>query len=664
MKLFLIIVLSFISALFAEGHPDVIQEKPNILWLTLEDTSPHQFSCYGSKDVETPEVDRLARKGIRYVNASSNAPHCSAARSTLITGCYATTYGMDIHREDYETPEDIFYPVYLREAGYFCTNNAKTDYNTTLDDKSLWDECGNEATYNSRIRKPGQPFFAIFNTTATHMGLVRTITTEDRPDFKDMDIDPEKIFLPPHVPDLPEMRSDEAYELKASRESSRWAQAFLDDLEEKGLAENTIVFFYSDHGGCLPRGKGFPYESGLRVPLIIYVPPAWQEKLGVESGIVDTRLVSFVDFAPTILSLAGVKPPEFMQGKAFLGKYAEAPQELQFGFRANQENYHYDPCRTVTDGRYKYIRSYIPHKPFGLRNLYQWGMPANMAWDEYVMSGECTNQDWLQPFQPKSAEMLFDLEKDSWELNNLANDPQYSGRVEYFRNEMKKHIRETKDLGLFVRGLRKKPGGLYRWVRQENFPLEKLYKAAELAGSPTARDTKDLIKLLQSPYPELRYWGAIGFCTLGAQNKTGECPDALIRAAEDEVNEVATAAAEALCYLGEFDTGMNKLIRLFQNNFNLAYSSLETLTWYPEQKKKMMQYLPELVAMHQEQERITQDRMGLGVKVRSLLVNLGELPISELYTETDKEEGKQRNRNGRKFVYPQDIERAARGNNK
>ncbi|SHE82242.1 Arylsulfatase A [Mariniphaga anaerophila] len=656
MKLLLFITLLFPNAFFSDNQPTTIQEKPNILWLTLEDTSPHQFGCYGSPDVKTPEVDALAGKGIRYTNASSNAPHCSAARSTLITGCYATTYGMDIHREQYETPEDIFYPLYLRKAGYFCTNNAKTDYNSTIDDKSLWDECSHEASYNSPARKPGQPFFAIFNTTATHMGLVRTITTEGRPDFKKFGIDENKIFLPPHVPDLPEMRSDEAYELKASQESSQWAQVFLDDLEKRGLAENTIVFFYSDHGGCLPRGKGFPYESGLRVPLIIYVPPAWQEKLGVESGIVDPRLVSFVDFAPTILSLAGVEPPDFMQGKAFMGKYAEAPRKLQFGFRANQENYHYDPCRTVTDGRYKYIRNYIPHKPFCLRNLYQWGMPANLAWDEYVMSGKCTRPEWLQPFQPKSAEMLFDLENDPWELNNLAGDSEYNNELQFFRKETAKHIRESNDLGLFVRGLRKKPGGLYRWVKEENFPLEKLYEAAELASSPTAADTEKLVELLQSPYPEFRYWGAIGFCTLGSQKQTGECPEELIQAANDKTKEVATAAAEALCYLGEFDKGVKKLIHLFENNFNLAYSSLETLTWYPEQRQMMMKYLPEFISMNKKQEQIVQDRMGLGVKVRSILVNLGELPLSELYTEEDREKGIEANKKGRTFVYPPDIQ--------
>ena len=255
--------------------------RPNFLWITIEDTSPNEFSCYGNTDIQTPEVDKLARRGVLFTRASATAPHCSPARSTLITGCYATTYGMDVHREQYETPDGIFYPAFLREAGYFCTNQDKTDYNTTRDHAVMWDECGSEATYNSPRRKPGQPFFSVFNTAATHMGRIRSITLEGRRDFKALGIDLATMKLPPHVPDLLAVRSDQAYQLEASRESSRWLGAFLDDLEARGLAEDTIVFFFSDHGGCLPRGKGYPFESGLRVPLVVYVPPKWQAEMGV-----------------------------------------------------------------------------------------------------------------------------------------------------------------------------------------------------------------------------------------------------------------------------------------------------------------------------------------------------------------------------------------------
>ncbi|WP_258103487.1 sulfatase [Marinoscillum sp. MHG1-6] len=646
-----ILVLCSSLSLVAQNNEDNLQDRPNVLWLVIEDTSPYQFSCYGNRDIATPEIDELAKKGILYTNASANAPHCSPARSTLITGSYATTYGMDIHRQTYDTPEGIFYPEYLRKTGYFCTNNAKTDYNTTINNDQLWDESGLGATYNSPSRKEGQPFFAIFNTEATHMGLVRTITAKDRPDFKQYGIDEENIFLPAHVPDLPEVRSDEAYMLKASQESSKWAQSYMDDLKEKGLDDNTIVFFFSDHGGCLPRGKGFPFESGLKVPLVIYVPPAWQEKLGVKPGTVDSRLVGFVDFAPTLLSLAGVKPPEFMQGDPFMGKFETKPAKFQYGFRSNQENYHYDPCRTVSDGNFKYIKNYVPHKPFCLRNLYQWGMPANQAWDQYVMSGECTRETWLQPFRPKGVEMLFELKNDPWELNNLANDPQYQKILKGLRKEEQKELRRTQDLGLFVRGIREVEGGLYNWVRAQDFVLKRLYEAADLASRAKSKDIGKLNELLQSPYAAIRYWGAIGYCTLGSQRKLEGATEELKNSLNDESKEVACAAAEALCYLGEFDLGIQKLIDLYKSNFNLAYSSIETLTWYPEEKKKLQVYLPVFLKIAEEQAKITQEREGLAIKNRSILVNLGVLPLDKLYSEEERKKGEKANASGRKFRY-------------
>jgi arylsulfatase A-like enzyme len=647
---FIFILLTIpISGHSPSGTNDQKQSSPNFLWLTIEDTSEYQFGCYGNRDIKTPEIDMLARSGIQFANASSTAPHCSPARSTLITGCYATTYGMDIHREDYDTPDDIFYTQYLREAGYFCTNNYKTDYNTTIDDKSLWDECGKEATYNSPARKPGQPFFSVFNTEATHMGRVRSITLEGRRDFKALGIDPETLQLPGHIPDLPAMRSDEAYQLEASRDSDEWVKAFLDDLKIRGLDENTIIFFFSDHGGCLPRGKGFPYETGLHIPLIIYIPPKWQKELDIESGIVTTQLVGFVDLAPTVLSLAGIKPPEFMQGKAIMGSYAQTPRKYQFGFRTNQENYHFDPCRTATDGRFKYIRNYIPHKPFCLRNFYQWGMPANLAWDEYVISGNCTKEEWLQPYRPKQAEMLFDLSNDPWELQNLANDPGYMEILQSMRREVSQHVRETEDLGFFVRGRRKKPGGLYQWVQDTNFPVNELIEAAEMASMPTVEDINKLKSLLRHPIPEMRFWGAIGFNTLGSQEIITYCPEEVLRAIYDSVPEVASAAAEAACYLGENEKGLSKLLELLESNYNPAYSSLETLSWYIGQKEQLRNYIPELRNLLNKEFSGNQDRMGIDIKVRSLLVNLGDLPLSELYSKEEKDKGILINKNPRKF---------------
>jgi len=300
---------------------DKKNERPNILWLTFEDTSAYEFGCYGNGDVHTPNADSLAARGIQFMNAWSVAPQSSAARSSLITGCYSSTYGMDIHPVPYDTPADIFFPQRLREAGYYCTNNSKTHYNSTTDNKSCWDECNNKASYNSTKRGKDQPFFAVYNTVTSHMGRIRTFHTDGRRDYTQEGIFPQQLTLPSYVPDLPEVRSDYAGHLEAVQDVDTWLGIFLKDLETRGLEDNTIIFFFSDHGGCVARGKGYLYESGLKVPMIAYFPPKWRHLANGAKG-KENGLVNFTDLGPTVLSLAGVKPPKNMQGKALYGKFA------------------------------------------------------------------------------------------------------------------------------------------------------------------------------------------------------------------------------------------------------------------------------------------------------------------------------------------------------
>ena len=322
-------------------------ERPNILWLTFEDTSAYEFGCYGNKGVHTPNADSLAARGIQFMNAWSVAPQSSAARSSLITGCYSSTYGMDIHPVPYDTPADIFFPQRLREAGYYCTNNSKTHYNSTTDNKSCWDECNNKASYNSPKRRKDQPFFAVFNTVTSHMGRIRTFHTDGRRDYTQEGIYPALLSLPSYVPDLPEVRSDYAGHLEAVQDVDTWLGFFMKDLKEKGLDENTIIFFFSDHGGCIPRGKGYLYESGLRVPLIVYFPPKWQHLANNATG-KEYSLVNFTDLGPTVLSLSDIKPPKHMQGRALYGKFASREKRtMQFALAANQLH-HFMPVRAVT----------------------------------------------------------------------------------------------------------------------------------------------------------------------------------------------------------------------------------------------------------------------------------------------------------------------------
>lgn len=607
---------------------DKKSERPNILWLTFEDTSAYEFGCYGNKDVHTPHADSLAARGIQFMNAWSVAPQSSAARSSLITGCYSSTYGMDVHPVPYDTPADIFFPQWLREAGYYCTNNSKTHYNSTTDNKSCWDECTPRASYNSPRRGKDQPFFAVFNTVTSHMGRVRTFHTDGRRDYTQEGIYPSLLSLPSYVPDLPEVRSDYAGHLEAVQDVDTWLGFFLKDLKEKGLDDNTIIFFFSDHGGCVPRGKGYLYESGLEVPLIAYFPPRWQHLAGRASG-KDYSLVNFTDLGPTVLSIAGVKPPKHMQGKALCGKYASTEKrEMQFALAANQLH-HFMPVRAATDGRYKYIRSYIPYRQFALRNYYQWGMPSNKAWDRLVLGGHNTNPDWEQPFKSHPAEMLFDLENDPGELNDLSSSAEYAAVLGKMRQALSHHIRSTRDLGFFIPTSRQDVV-LYNKVRKEKYPLDELYNLVELAGSATAADVPVLEKALSAPYPEMRYWAAVGMGQLGASGKVSTCPPALLALLEDKDAYIACEAAYAAAYLGETEKGIRRLnYPAEEADRKIGYSLLECLSLDKVMQPAIRAHLKDLKEKAETLPRKANEDAGL--MARGILVNLGEMDIKDLH---------------------------------
>ena len=626
------------------------KEKPNILWLTFEDTSYYEFGCYGNTQVRTPNIDGLADAGVQFMNAWSVGPQSSPARSCLITGCYATTYGMDIHPVQYDTPPDIFFPQWLRDAGYYCTNNSKTHYNTTTDHKSCWDECDNTASYNNSERN-GRPFFAVFNTVTSHMGRVRTFHTDGRRDYTQEGIYPDQLILPPHVPDLPEVRSDYAGHLEASQDVDTWVGFFLKDLKEKGLDDNTIVFVFSDHGGCLPRGKGYLYETGLRVPLVVYFPEKWKHLAGGISGKADD-LISFVDLGPTVLSLANVKPPKYMQGKALMGAHiSKEKTTMQFALGGNQLH-HYLPVRAAMDKRYKYIRSYIPYRQFALRNYYQWGMPSNKAWDKWVLGGHNTHPDWEQTFNHHPAEMLFDLENDPFELNDLSASSEHATILEYFREGMSNHVRQTKDLGFFLPGSREQVI-LYDNVRKEKYPLDELYALVERAGMATVADVPVLEKALTSPYKEMRYWAAVGFAQLGVTKQLQTCPLALVDLLNDADAHVACEAAYAIANLGERDKGIKRLVYpAKEEERKVGYSLLECLSLDKTMRPAIGVYLADLKKAAEELPR--KENEDAGLMARGILVNLGEMDIKDMHGPEAYKQGLKLN-HGRRPMVPLPI---------
>ena len=636
-----------IYSLEASAANNKKKERPNILWVTFEDTSSYEFGCYGNKDVHTPNADSLAAQGIQFMNAWSVAPQSSPARSSLITGCYAPTYGMDVHPVSYDTPADIFFPQRLREAGYYCTNNSKTHYNSTNNNKACWDECTKTASYNSPKRGKDQPFFAVFNTVTSHMGRVRTFHTDGRRDYTKEGIYTELLTLPSYVPDLPEVRSDYAGHLEAVQDVDTWLGFFLKDLKDKGLDDNTIIFFFSDHGGCVPRGKGYLYESGLKVPLIAYFPEKWKHLANGKSG-KDNSLVNFTDLGPTVLSLAGVKPTKNMQGKAIFGKYASKEErKVQFAFAANQLH-HFMPVRAVTDGHIKYMRSYIPYRQFALRNYYQWGMPSNKAWDKLVLGNHNTNPDWALTFDAHPAEMLFDLDKDPGELHDLSSSPEYAEVLAKMRNELSNHIRSTHDLGFFLPTSRT-GHVLYDVVRKEKYPMEELYKLVEAAGMGDIASLPLFEKAIASSHRDMRFWGAVGYAELAHKKQISQCPQALADLLKDEDPYVASEAAYAAAYLGKPQEGIARLINpAKEEDRKIGYSSLECISLDPTMRDYIRQFLPQLKEAAETLPRKKNEDSGL--MARGILVNLGELDIKLLHGPEAYKEGLKLNHGRRPMV--------------
>lgn len=636
-----------IYSLEASAANNKKKERPNILWVTFEDTSSYEFGCYGNKDVHTPNADSLAAQGIQFMNAWSVAPQSSPARSSLITGCYAPTYGMDVHPVSYDTPADIFFPQRLREAGYYCTNNSKTHYNSTNNNKACWDECTKTASYNSPKRGKDQPFFAVFNTVTSHMGRVRTFHTDGRRDYTKEGIYTELLTLPSYVPDLPEVRSDYAGHLEAVQDVDTWLGFFLKDLKDKGLDDNTIIFFFSDHGGCVPRGKGYLYESGLKVPLIAYFPEKWKHLANGKSG-KDNSLVNFTDLGPTVLSLAGVKPTKNMQGKAIFGEYASKEErKVQFAFAANQLH-HFMPVRAVTDGHIKYMRSYIPYRQFALRNYYQWGMPSNKAWDKLVLGNHNTNPDWALTFDAHPAEMLFDLDKDPGELHDLSSSPEYAEVLAKMRNELSNHIRSTHDLGFFLPTSRT-GHVLYDVVRKEKYPIEELYKLVEAAGMGDIASLPLFEKAIASSHRDMRFWGAVGYAELAHKKQISQCPQALADLLKDEDPYVASEAAYAVTYLGKPQEGIARLINpVKEEDRKIGYSSLECISLDPAMRDYIRQFLPQLKEAAETLPRKKNEDSGL--MARGILVNLGELDIKLLHGPEAYKEGLKLNHGRRPMV--------------
>ena len=413
-------------------------DSPNIIWLVSEDTSP-DLACYGDPNARTPNLDRLAAEGVRFSNAFTSAPVCSASRSAFMTGMYQTTIGAHNHRshrgDGFQLPEGVdVFTKYLRDAGYriVCPKGRKTDFNFTPRvkpyDSFAWDD----------MKKPG-PFFAQIQFSLTHRGGAWRKAAAD-PRFR---ADPAKVELPPYYPDHPVARQDWADYIATINALDTQIGDTLKRLEADGLLENSVVFYFGDHGRPMVRGKQWLYEGGIRVPLIV----RWPKHL--PAGTVRDEMINAIDLAPTTLKLAGTDLPKHLQGRVFLGPDRAKERDAIFAARDRCDET-VDRIRCVREKRFKYIRNFMPERPYTQSNRYkERAYPVLALMKELHAQGKLAPNpaQFMVPERPP--EELYDLQEDPHEIHNLADSPAHAETLGRLRARLDQWLVATDDQGRF-----------------------------------------------------------------------------------------------------------------------------------------------------------------------------------------------------------------------
>lgn len=531
--------------------------RPNILWLSTEDIGP-QLNCYGDSTAKTPAIDALAKRSVTYDYAWSNYPVCAPARTTIITGMYGSACGAGNMRSMVCMPEGVdMFPALLRAEGYYCTNNFKKDYNYVANQNKPWDESSGKAHY--RNRESGQPFFAVFNYTGTHESKIRV-----RP--HEAVVDPAQVTLPAYWPDKPEVRQDWAQYYDNIQTLDNWVQQHLQQLDESGQADNTIVIFFGDHGSGMPRHKRFAGDSGMRVPFIVYVPEQLKGlNPSYRSGSRSDRPVGFIDLAPTMLSVAGIAPKAYMQGNAFLGRHETEPPEFLYGFRDRMDE-RTDCSRSLRDRRFVYVRNFMPHLPAGQELDYQMQTPTTATWKRMFDAGEL--DDVQSAFwQPHPPEELYDLISDPEETKNLANDPAHAATIRKFRNELRRSHLEFGDLGLipeidlltFAGQQNKSPRAATQ--NPDLFPLDRIFDVANAMSGSGGVDQQLLARSLTDNVAAVRYWALMGVLFEG-DSSFARHSDAVAKLIDDPSVAVSVAASELLVRFGSDEYQKRSLQKL------------------------------------------------------------------------------------------------------
>ena len=531
-----LLVLIFLCATLL-GNASI---SPNIVWIVIEDASPH-IGCYGETLIKTPHIDRMARDGIRCSNAYVTSPVCSSSRSAMISGMYQTTLGVHNHRsqissgkgggnaayyDSYKVSKSVkLIPELFRDAGYFVTNKSKTDYNFIPTSKLYHGNDWKKAPAD-------HPIFAQFQLIG---GKNRKAKSH---------ADPDKINLPPYYPDHPVLREDWAKYLDSWVKTDEEVGQILADLERAGRLDSTAVFLWTDHGVSHLRGKQFLYEEGIRVPMIIRLPKKHR------AGTVRNDLIEHIDVAACSLKLAGIKIPDYIQGRDFLAA-DHKPRKFVFAARDRCDET-VDILRCVRDSRYKYIRNFMSHIPHAQPSQYKDSKKILQVIRGLHMEGKL-NEHQSRPFAPRrQPEELYDLQSDPHELVNLANTAKHQERLASMRKALRQRMTQTRDMGLIpepiLEDLGREAGNKYLAFLETDHSKQ-TRRLIDVITAGEANESDKLLDFAKYSDPSTRYWAAVW---LGV-NKTTESKYRLLQLTNDTVPAVRIAAAQALCKSGDLD---------------------------------------------------------------------------------------------------------------
>ena len=516
MRLFrLIYSLVIICSIADLAYPAESAKRPNFVFVVSEDNSIHYLSLYGNKLGITPNIEQLADNGLTFNHAFSGAPVCSVARTTLATAMHAPRVGFQYHRKSAlaTLPSGVKpWSQVLRENGYYTSNNSKTDYNFKVDRKDAWDMSSNKATWRKRPNK-AMPFFHMQSFAESHESRLHFPIKKMETPTK---TSPDDVVLQPYFPDTPIMRYTKAQYYDQMRLIDNHVGRIIKQLKEDSLLEDTFVFYFGDHGGVMPRSKGYAYESGLHIPLVVRIPENFKHLIDHKRGTRTDGFVSFIDFGPTVLNLASIVPHKELDGQAFFGKDISATdlakRDEVFG-HADRFDEKFDMVRTYRKGKWKYIRNYQAYYADGLQNNYRYRQLAYDNWRN-LYRADRLNPVQRQFFERRPVEQLFNLENDPHEINNLAADSDQAKRLTEMRQLLKNKMKSINDLSFYPEN-RMVTAALNDGVafgQKHAKQLSRLSDLADTALRPFDEAQQTLVKALESKSALRRYW-ALKVCS-------------------------------------------------------------------------------------------------------------------------------------------------------